>query len=83
MDDGGISQDQRFRRSRFESKHDGLRMTSLWPMLVESEVTDRRHVWLSEFWLRRGRSFRKEMVVHTVFPFRDHEKEDPEEIHCF
>lgn len=56
----------------------GLNMTSLWAMLVErSKVTEHRHVWLSEkFWLMRGRGFKKEIVVHIVFPYQDPEKED-------
>lgn len=63
----------------------GLNMTSLWAVLVEmSQVSEHGHVWLSEeFWLMKGRSFKKEIVVHIVFPFRDHEKEDLKEIHCF
>lgn len=62
----------------------GLNLTSLRTVMVEvSKVTEHRHVRLSdEFWLMRGRSFKKEIVVNIVFPYRNHEKEDLKEIHC-
>lgn len=83
MNDGAISQDRRFRRSRFEEANImGLNLMLLWAMLVEmSKATEHRHVWLSEeFWLMREGSFKKEIVV--FLPYRDREKEDLQRIHC-
>lgn len=48
MNDGAISQDRRFRRSRFEEANlMDLNLMLLWVVLVEmSKGTEHRHVWL-------------------------------------
>ena len=75
---------RRFRRSRFDSKHDGPELDVTVDHAggnVKSHCAQ-ACVALRDVLAMRGRSFKEEIVVNIVFLYRGREKEDLRGIHC-